>query len=77
LAPSARYLLQCSSAAELLNVERLALLEEERRAYIPNPPPVETIVSDFTRPPLDRAARGGAGWKCYFALVVQVNNSPE
>jgi AcrR family transcriptional regulator len=29
--------------AELLNVERLALLEEERRAYIPNPPPVEAL----------------------------------
>ena len=63
--------------AELLNVERLALLEEVRRAYMPSPPPVEAIVSAFTRPLLDRSARGGAGWKSYFALVAQVNNSPE
>lgn len=63
--------------AELLNAERLALLEEVRRATLPGPPPLEAIVSAFTRPLLERSARGGAGWKSYFALVAQVNNSPE
>ena len=63
--------------AELLNAERLALLEEVRRATVPGPPTLEAIVSAFTRPLLERSARGGAGWKSYFALVAQVNNSPE
>jgi len=63
--------------AELLNAERLALLEQVRRATLPSPPPLEAIVSAFTRPLLERSARGGAGWKSYFALVAQVNNSPE
>jgi AcrR family transcriptional regulator len=63
--------------AELLNAERLALLEAVRRAAMPKAPSLEAIVSAFTQPLLERSGRGGAGWKSYFALVAQVNNSPE
>jgi hypothetical protein len=40
-------------------------------------PTLEDIVNAFTYPLLERSARGGPGWKSYFALVAQVNNSPE
>jgi AcrR family transcriptional regulator len=63
--------------AEILNPERLARLEEVRRAALPGVPTLEDIVNSFTYPLLERSARGGAGWKSYFALVAQVNNSPE
>lgn len=63
--------------AEILNMERFALLEHVRRAALPAVPPLEEIVNAFTQPLLERSARGGAGWKSYFALVAQVNNSPE
>jgi AcrR family transcriptional regulator len=63
--------------AEILNVERLALLEHVRHAALPGVPPLEEIVNAFTQPLLERSARGGAGWKSYFALVAQVNNSPQ
>lgn len=63
--------------AELLNAERLARLEAVRRAALPHPPALEDIVDAFTHSLLDRSARGGPGWKDYFALVAQVNNSPE
>src|ERR1700680_1487503 len=63
--------------AELLNPERLAMLEEVRRAALPGVPTLEDIVNAFTHPLLERSARGGPGWKSYFALVAQVNNSPE
>ena len=63
--------------AEMLNPERLARLEEVRRAALPGVPTLEAIVNSFTYPLLERSARGGPGWKSYFALVAQVNNSPE
>src|SRR5579864_7715057 len=63
--------------AELLNPERLAMLDEVRRAALPGVPTLEDIVNAFTYPLLERSARGGPGWKSYFALVAQVNNSPE
>ncbi|MHB8722586.1 MAG: TetR family transcriptional regulator [Steroidobacteraceae bacterium] len=63
--------------AELLNPERLAMLEEVRRAALPGVPTLENIVNAFTYPLLERSARGGPGWKSYFALIAQVNNSPE
>jgi AcrR family transcriptional regulator len=60
-----------------LNDERLALLDgvlaqEGRRA-----PRLEDIIDAFTRPLLDRSTRGSAGWKSYFALIAEINNSPE
>jgi len=63
--------------AEVLNRERLELLEEVRRAALPGVPTIEAIVNAFTQPLLERSARGGPGWKSYFALVAWVNNSPE
>jgi len=65
--------------AEDLNSERLARLDAliagagaGRKA-----PTLEEIIDAFTHPLLDRSARGGAGWKSYFALIAEVNNSPE
>jgi AcrR family transcriptional regulator len=66
-----------SRRAELLNRERLELLNEIRLAARPGTPSVEAIVHAFTYPLLERSARGGAGWKSYFALIAYVNNSPE
>ena len=63
--------------AEVLNRERLELLNEARLAARPNMASVEAIVAAFVTPLLDRSARGGAGWKSYFALIAYVNNSPE
>jgi AcrR family transcriptional regulator len=63
--------------AEVLNSERLELLEGVRRAALPRAPTLEAIVNAFTQPLLERSARGGSGWKSYFALVAWVNNSPE
>ena len=63
--------------AQLLNPERLAMLEQVRRQALPGAPALEDIVNAFTYPLLERSARGGPGWKSYFALIAQVNNSPE
>lgn len=63
--------------AELLNPECLAMLEEARRAALPGTPSVRQIVEAFIEPLLERSTRGGAGWKSYFALLAQVNNSSE
>jgi AcrR family transcriptional regulator len=63
--------------AEDLNAERLARLD----ALIAGPgrraPTLEEIIDAFTHPLLDRSERGGPGWKSYFALIAEVNNSPE
>ncbi len=63
--------------AQLLNDERLSRLQDCIARSAPNPPDLASIVDAFTHPLLDRSARGGPGWKAYFALVAQVNNSPE
>lgn len=63
--------------AEVLNRERLELLEEVRRRALPSLPSLEAIANAFFEPLLERSARGGPGWKSYFALVAYVNNSPE
>jgi len=63
--------------AEVLNRERLELLNEVRLAARPHMPSVEAIVAAFVTPLLERSARGGPGWKSYFALIAYVNNSPE
>jgi AcrR family transcriptional regulator len=63
--------------AKLLNPERLEMLEEVQRAALPGTPTVEQIVAAFTQPLLERFARGGPGWKSYFALTVHLNSSPE
>jgi AcrR family transcriptional regulator len=63
--------------AEALNRERLERLEAVRRAALPGAPALEAIINAFIEPLLERSARGGPGWKSYFALVTYVNNSPE
>lgn len=63
--------------AEMLNQERLKMLTDCKAAAAPDPPELEAVIDAFTHPLLNRSARGGAGWKSYFALVAQVNNSPE
>ncbi|HLW24224.1 MAG TPA: TetR family transcriptional regulator [Steroidobacteraceae bacterium] len=63
--------------AQELNPERLAMLEQVQRDALPGTPTLEQIVNAFTYPLLERSARGGPGWKDFFALVAQVNNSPE
>lgn len=63
--------------AAVLNELRLERLEECRRRAAPKAPSVEDIVDAFTHPLLERSARGGAGWKSYFALIAQINNSAE
>lgn len=63
--------------AEVLNSERLRRLELLVAKAAPKPPSIESIIDAFTHPLLDRSARGGPGWKAYFALIAQVNNSTE
>lgn len=63
--------------AAVLNEERLRRLEAVVQRAAPRPPRVEAIIDAFTHPLLDRSARGGPGWKAYFALIAQVNNSTE
>ena len=63
--------------AQLLNDERLHMLAEARQAAAPKPASAESVINAFTYPLNNKSARGGPGWKSYFALVAQVNNSPE
>ena len=63
--------------AEELNTERLARLDAVLATGRRKAPTLEEIIDAFTHPLLDRSARGGPGWKSYFALVAEVNNSPE
>jgi AcrR family transcriptional regulator len=62
--------------AEVLNRERLDRLEAVEHSANGRPD-TETVVNAFMEPLIQRSARGGRGWKSYFALVAQVNNSPE
>lgn len=63
--------------AEVLNEERMRRLESVVQRASPRAPRVEDIIDAFTHPLLDRSERGGPGWKAYFALIAQVNNSTE
>jgi AcrR family transcriptional regulator len=60
-----------------LNDERLALLDAVLATGTRRLPRLEDIIDAFTHPLLDRSTRGSAGWKSYFALVAEINNSPE
>ena len=59
------------------NDERLALLDAVLAQGGGRSPRLEDIIEAFTRPLLDRSTRGSAGWKSYFALIAEINNSPE
>ena len=63
--------------AEDLNTERLTRLDALIAGAGRKAPRLEEIIDAFTHPLLDRSARGGPGWKSYFALIAEVNNSPE
>lgn len=60
-----------------LNDERLARLDAVLEAAKRKPPRLEDILEAFTSPLLDRSSRGSPGWKSYFALIAEINNSPE
>ncbi|MBP6106059.1 MAG: TetR family transcriptional regulator [Steroidobacteraceae bacterium] len=64
--------------AEDLNTERSARLDAVLAAAKGRrPPKIEDVIDAFTHPLLDRSSRGSPGWKSYFALIAEVNNSPE
>ena len=63
--------------ADDLNDERLARLDAVLAASRVRPPRIEEIIDAFTHPLLDRSSRGSAGWKSYFALIAEINNSRE
>lgn len=62
-------------------VERRALeLNEARREALESlgaAPLIEDLIDAFTRPFLEKSARGGDGWKSYARLVAQIANSPR
>jgi AcrR family transcriptional regulator len=62
--------------AEVINRERLERLEAVR-IHAGGTLELKAVVNAFMEPLIQRSARGGRGWKSYFALVAQVNNSPE
>ncbi len=63
--------------SEVLNAERMALLQACLEKSRSGAPALADVIDAFTHPLLNRSGRGGPGWKAYFALIAQVNNSPE
>ena len=63
--------------AELLNEIRLEALENVEQRHGDAPATVEEIISAFTSPLLDLLEEDPDKWSDFFALVAQVNNSPE
>ena len=62
---------------EVLNRERIQMLDDCLRRAKPDSPPLDEIIDAFTHPLLNRANKGGEGWRSYFALIAQINNHPE
>ena len=63
--------------AEVLNNERIQLLEMVLNRHSPGPAPIDEIIDAFTHPLLSRSTKDGKGWRSYFALIAQINNHPE
>jgi len=63
--------------AETLNEVRLSALEELEQRYTDQSPSVDEIIGAFTHPLLALLAEDPDKWRDYYALVAQVNNSPE
>lgn len=63
--------------AETLNAVRLSALEELEQRYPDDSPSVDEIIGAFTHPLLELLAEDPEKWRDYYALVAQVNNSPE
>lgn len=61
--------------AQILNADRLSALDAyEREAG--EAMTVEGVMAAFLRPVLEPSTHSGPGWRSYFALVAQVNNTP-
>lgn len=63
--------------ADVLNDIRLKALEEVEARHRDDQPSVEEIIAAFTSPLLDLLAGDHEKWRHYFALIAQINNSPE
>ena len=52
--------------------------QDSMRAYLANRPhvTVEGAIAAFINPMIDLSLHGDAGWKSYFALVAQIDNTP-
>ncbi|HEX4710535.1 TetR/AcrR family transcriptional regulator [Phenylobacterium sp.] len=61
--------------AEILNAARLASLDAYERDNA-GALTAEGAIAAFVHPLIDASLTGGPGWKSYFALVAQVNNTP-
>ena len=61
--------------AEILNSDRKASMDAYEAANAGTMTPLGVITA-FIDPLIERSLTGGAGWKNYFALVAQVNNTP-
>jgi AcrR family transcriptional regulator len=61
--------------AEILNAARLASLDAYERDHA-GALTAEGAIAAFVHPLIDASLKGGPGWKSYFALVAQVNNTP-
>lgn len=61
--------------AEIVNRERLDSMNAYETAH-PRSMTAEGVIKAFIDPLIERSLTGGQGWKNYFALVAQVNNTP-
>lgn len=62
--------------AEILNQAREASMNAYVKAHAAAGMTVEGVIEAFIEPLLRISQDGGPGWKSYFALVAQVNNTP-
>jgi AcrR family transcriptional regulator len=63
--------------AAILNEARLKSIDDYQIDSGPGGATVEGFVQAFLYPAIERWAFGGRGWKNYFAIVAQVNNTPK
>ncbi|MEM7762645.1 MAG: TetR/AcrR family transcriptional regulator [Pseudomonadota bacterium] len=63
--------------AELMNAVRHTALDEVESRHPDDAPTIEEIIAAFTNPLLELLANDHEQWRHYFALIAQVNNSPE
>lgn len=61
--------------AEVMNAERLASINEYAQRMGHNVT-VEGAIEAFTKPVFEDDAKSSPGWRNYFALLAQVNNTP-
>jgi AcrR family transcriptional regulator len=61
--------------AEILNRERADSMNAYEAAH-PGTMTTLGVITAFIDPLIERSLTGGQGWKNYFALVAQVNNTP-